>query len=81
MSLETWREFFFWCSVINYGVLVLWFVIFLLTRGWLYQLWERGFGLSLRDSARLNFGGMLLFKIGVLLFNLVPYIVLRLIGG
>ncbi|AXK39889.1 DUF6868 family protein [Crenobacter cavernae] len=80
MDLATLRDFFFWCSVINYGVLVVWFLLFLLMRGWLYRCWERGFGLSLRDSARLNFGGMLLFKLGVLLFNLVPYVALRIIG-
>ncbi|RXZ44259.1 DUF6868 family protein [Crenobacter cavernae] len=80
MDLATLRDFFLWCSVINYGVLIVWFLLFLLLRGWLYRQWERGFGLSLRDSARLNFGGMLLFKLGVILFNLVPYVALRIIG-
>ena len=38
MSLEVLRNFLLWCTVINYGVLLLWFLVFTLARDWLQRL-------------------------------------------
>lgn len=79
MTLETLRGFFLWCAIINYCVLLLWVVLFFFARSW-RQLQRRWFKISDETFAALHFGGMGLFKLGIVLFNLVPYIALRIVG-
>ena len=45
----------------------------------LYRLWGRWFQLPREQFDALNFGGMTLYKIGILLFNIVPCIALYLV--
>ncbi len=80
MSIAMAREALLWCTVINYGVLVVWWLVFLLAHDWMYRLHGRWFHLSMGQFDALHYGGMALFKIGILLFNLVPYIALRIVG-
>jgi hypothetical protein len=79
MTIDTARGFFLWCSVINYGVLLIWAVLGTLGREWLYRLWGRFFPLPREQFDALNFGGMILYKIGIILFNIVPCIALYLV--
>jgi hypothetical protein len=69
-----------WCTVINYGVLIWWFLAFTLAHDWLRRLHNRWFRLSAEQFDAIHYGGMAIYKIGVLLFNLVPYIALRIVG-
>jgi hypothetical protein len=80
MTLETVRAALLWCSVINYGVLLLWFLVFVGAHDWMYRLHGRWFHLSGEHFDALHYAGMSLYKIGILLLNLVPYIALRLVG-
>ena len=80
MSIEVARNVLLWCSIINYGLLVVWFLLFVLLHEWLYRLWGRWFHLSVEQFGTINFAGMVLFKIAIFLFNLVPYVALRIAG-
>ena len=48
--------------------------------GCLYRLWGRWFRLSAEQFDACSFAGIVLYKIGILLFNLVPCIALRIAG-
>ena len=48
----------------------------MLAHDWRYRWHGRWFQLSMDHFDALHYGGMALFKIGILLFNLVPYIAL-----
>lgn len=78
MSVAIVSEVLLWCTVINYGVLLVWFLCFLLAHDWMYQLHGKWFRLSVEQFDALHYAGMALFKIGILLFNLVPYVALSL---
>ena len=80
MNTALTRDVLLWCSLINYGLLVGWFLLFVLPHAWLYRLWGKWFQLSAEQFDAINFAGIVLFKIGILLFNVVPYIALRLAG-
>jgi len=69
-----------WCGAINYGLLLIWFLFFTLAHDRLYRITGRWFCLSVEQYDALNYIGMALFKIGIILFNLVPYVALRIIG-
>jgi hypothetical protein len=73
------RDAFLWCTVINYGLLLLWFLLYALPHPWLHHLWSRWFRLTAEQFDALNFAGIVIYKIGILLFNLVPYLVLCLL--
>ncbi len=80
MNIEMARGFFLWCTVINYGVLLLWAVVFLVaheTLRWWYGKWAR---LSADQFDIFNLAGIALYKLGILLFNLVPCVALYIIG-
>jgi hypothetical protein len=79
MNIETARSFFLWCTVIDYGVLLLWVVLATLGRGWLYGLVGRIFPVSREQFDLLNYAGIALYKVGIILFNLVPLISLYII--
>ena len=80
MSIAVVRDVLLWCTVLNYGVLLVWFLFFLLAHDWIYGLHRRWFHLSIDQFDTLHYAGMALYKIGILLFNLVPYIALHMVG-
>ncbi len=80
MNIETVRDVLLWCAVLNYGVLLIWFGVLTLARDWMQRLHGRWFRLTENQFDLLHYGGMAIYKIGVLLFNLVPYVALRLVG-
>lgn len=77
-SVQTLTTFFGWCSLITVGILFLSSVALLLMRGFLTGLHSKMFGLSQEYLARAYFQYLAQFKIAVIVFNLAPYIALRL---
>jgi uncharacterized protein DUF6868 len=80
MSIETARDVLLWCAAMNYGILLWWFLFFALARGWMHRFHSRSFCLSSDRFDAIHYAGMAMYKIGILLFNLVPYLTLRLVG-
>jgi hypothetical protein len=81
MDIEFWRRFLLWCTVVNYGVLFVWFLVFVSAHDLMLGIHARWFHLSSEQFDALHYGAMAIYKIGILLFNLVPCVVLWLIGG
>ena len=79
MTIEIARSFFLWCSVINYVILLLWALPFMFWRDGLYRLWGLWFRLSPQQFDMINMGGITLYKMNVILFNIVPCIALYLV--
>lgn len=80
MSIEIARQFLLWCTVINYGILLLWFAMFAFAHDWMHQFHGRWFRLSVDQFDAIHYAGIAIFKVGVILFNLVPYIALHIVG-
>jgi hypothetical protein len=57
-----------------------WFLVFLLARDSIHHLHSRWFRLSPEQLDMIHYAGMALYKIGILLFNLTPYVVLRMLA-
>jgi hypothetical protein len=79
MSVEVARSAFLWCAVINYAVLLIWLLLYVLPHGWLCRLWGRWFRLTPEQFDILNMGGIILYKISILLFNLAPFVALSIL--
>jgi hypothetical protein len=80
MSLEMVRKALLWCTVLNYGVLLVWWLFFLFAHEWMYGLHSRWFHVPVEQFDALHYVGIALYKLGILLLNLVPSIALCLVG-
>ena len=78
MTSSELKDVLLWCLAINYGVLLIWFAVFVFAHGWMYQLHTRWFKLSIETFDALHYAGMSVYKIGIILLNLVPLIALYL---
>ena len=76
MSIETLGSALLRCALINYAILSVWFLFFILAHDRLYLLHGRWFHLSVEQFDMLHYAGMSIFKIGIILVNLVPYLAL-----
>lgn len=79
-DIDTLRSFLGWAALLNYAVLIAWFAAFTLAGDALYRLHARWFRIPRETFDALHYGGMAVYKIGVLLFFLVPWLVLRILG-
>lgn len=80
MTIEVIRSALAWCIVINWGLLLWWFLFFILAHDWTYRIHSKWFDLSVEKFDAIHYAGMALFKTGIILFNLVPYLALRIVG-
>ena len=72
-------HFFIWCTVINYAILILWFVVFIFAHDWLYRMHSRWFKIPVETFDAVHYGGIAVYKIGIMLLNLVPLIALHFV--
>lgn len=80
MTVESAQGVLLWCLVINYGILLLWFLVFRFGHDWMLKLHSRWFQMSKERFDSAHYVCMAVYKVGILLFNLSPYVALRLIG-
>ena len=80
MTIETVRNILQWCLVINLGLLLWWFLFFTLVHDWVYKFHGRWFKLSVETFDAIHYAGIAFFKICILVFNVVPYLALLIIG-
>ena len=79
MTLEMLRSFLLYCTIINFGILLVWFAGFVASRNWMHRLHGRWFRLKDDQFDAIHYAGMAAFKIGIILFNLVPWIALTIL--
>jgi len=80
MSVDFVTSFFGWCALINMAILSLWFLLFTFFSNFIYSIHSKWFEIPRERFGILHYNGMMFFKLAIFLFNLVPYIVLRIIG-
>lgn len=80
MDIQIIREFLLWCAVINFGILLTWFLFFLLAHDWIYRLHTRWFKIPRESFDTLHYTCMAIYKIAIITFNLVPFMVISIIA-
>ena len=80
MDIQTLTTFFMWCTIINMGLLILTSLVCIFLADFSYRMNNRFFSIS-REAFNVVLVCFIgLFKIFVIVFNLVPYIALLIIG-
>ncbi len=57
--------------------LLLWFVLYLIAPGWMFEMNARWFNIGKRDFDLINYFGMGFVKVSILLFFFFPYLAIR----
>jgi hypothetical protein len=79
VTVEVARHVLLACTVINYGILLVWFLAFVLAHDLMQRVHGRWFHLSLEQFDSIHYAGMSIFKIGILLLNLAPFLALSIL--
>ncbi|MFC4528674.1 hypothetical protein ISN76_16730 [Dyella halodurans] len=78
MSTTLIKDMLLWSIGLNYAVLLLWAGTFVFARGWMYRMHGRWFKLSDETFDAIHYAGLAVYKIGILLFVLMPWLALYL---
>ena len=79
-TIETFTTFLGWCSVINIGILLFTTLLLLPMNEWVANIHGRLFGIKRTDVQLSYFNYLANYKIVVLVFNLAPYIALKVMA-
>jgi len=79
-DLSVVTEFLGWCTLINYGILILSTVILLVCADWVKGMHSKMFNISETSLDTLYFNYLGNYKLAIFIFNLAPYIALKLVS-
>ena len=80
MDTQTLTTFFMWCTIMNGALLVYWITICLLAPDLVYRIQRKWFPLPRETFNVVIYSFLGLFKIVFLVFNVVPYVALLIVG-
>ena len=79
MTLELLTQFFAWFTLLNFAVLLFSWLLFIPLKGFVMQIHSASLGIEQSELPRLYFQFFAIYKVLILTFGLVPYLVLRLV--
>lgn len=68
-----------WSAVINIGLLLWWFLWILFAHDFVYRIHSKWFKIPVEKFDAIHYAGMAFYKITIIVFNIVPYLALRII--
>ena len=80
MTIEITRDVFAWCSVINLGILIFWLLWLRCAHDFVYRFHGKWFKISVETFDAIHYGSIGVFKLVIIVFNIVPYFALRIVG-
>jgi len=80
MTMHAIKDVLAWSAGLNYLILFIWFAIFVLAHDWLYGMHGRWFKFSVETFDVIHYAGLAIYKIGIILFNLVPLVAICLVS-
>ncbi len=79
MTVEIMLRFLGWSSVFNIVILLIWVGWIILFHDYIFKMHGKWFRLNKEDFGALHYKGLTFYKILILVFNVVPYLVLRML--
>jgi len=80
MDIQTLTLFFMWCTIINSGVLIFLTLVLMVAPNLTYRLQSKFIPITQETFYIVFYSFMGFFKVVVLVFNVVPWIALLIIG-
>lgn len=79
MSIQELQQFLLWCLGFNYLILLIWSGLVIFAHDWVYKLHTQMFVLSVETFDAIQYAGLGLYKVAIIVFNLVPLLAIWLI--
>jgi hypothetical protein len=80
MDIETLTRFFMWCTIINGALLVFWIIMLISAPEMIYRTQQIWFPIPRETFNIVMYCFLGFFKIIFLVFNLVPWLALLIVG-
>ena len=80
MDIDSVRGFFMWCTIINAGVLIFTFLMCISMADFIYKMHSKLYPISREAFNVAIYSFMGIYKLFVIVFNLVPFIALAIVG-
>lgn len=80
MTVDVIRDVFAWSSAINIGILLFWWLWFMLAHDFVYRFHGKWFKLSEEKFDAIHYALIGFYKLSIILFNIVPYLALRIVS-
>ena len=80
MDIQTLTEFFMWCTIMNGALLALWTITCMVAPDLVYATQNKWFPLPRETFNVVIYSFLGFFKILFLVFNLVPFVALVIVG-
>jgi hypothetical protein len=74
MEINVLKDILFWSFLINFGLLLFWFLIVTCFSDWIYAFHSKFFKISREHYNAINYGFIGAYKLAIYLFLLIPYI-------
>ena len=79
MTIELLSRILGWATVINLGILTVWFLAFTFYHDVLFRLHSKWFKLSKEHFDTIHYAGIAFYKLCTYLLNLVPYLAIKIV--
>ena len=79
MTIEIVRDTFLWCTLINWVMLLFWFLILTFARSWAYKMHSKFAKITEEEFNLVHYKGGVYFKALIFAFNLAPYLALCIV--
>lgn len=80
MNIDQTTEFFKWLTIINVVLFVLNVILILILRRIICKMHGKMFGLSEENISIVLYGWLGLYKVMIVVFNIVPFVALIIMG-
>ncbi len=81
MDIRKLTRFFLWCTIVNGAVLIVSFAVFAIGgTEFVYQMHGKWFAVPRETFDAILYLLLGIYKIAILVFNLVPYVALRIVA-
>jgi hypothetical protein len=79
MDMQTLQALLGWSTLVNWGILLLWTLFIVFAPKFVFSLHSRFFKLTQSQFDTVHYSAMAGYKLLIIVFNLVPWFVLRFI--
>ena len=79
MNMVLLKEFFMWCTIVNFGIFTLSAIMCMAAKGFIQRVHGKLFGLAPETINAFLYGYLGFYKIAFTVFVLVPWITLLII--
>ena len=81
MTINEIKDFLLWCMAVNFAILLFWALLLAFSPRWVHALHSRCLPIGEQHFYAIHYGGMMIYKLAIMMFNAVPWVALHIMGA